>query len=68
MAIVNLHSAEIECEGCANSIQRTLGKLEGVQSVEVDIEGKNVTVQYATAQTSETAIRERLEQAGFPAD
>jgi copper chaperone CopZ len=68
MAIVNLRSAEIECEGCANSIQRALGKLEGVQSVEVDIEGKNVTVQYAAAQTSEAAIRERLEQAGFPAD
>ncbi|HZP81153.1 MAG TPA: heavy-metal-associated domain-containing protein [Chthonomonadaceae bacterium] len=67
MAILKLHSPDIQCDGCANAIKRALGQLEGVQSVEVELEGKNVTARYAAAQTDEAAIRERLALAGFPA-
>lgn len=56
----------ITCGGCANAIKRALGSAPGVRTVEVDIPGKNVTVEYDTAQTDDTALRARLEQAGFP--
>jgi copper chaperone CopZ len=57
----------IRCEGCANSIKRSLGKLSGVETVEVDAEAKRITVQYDSEKTDSAAIRMRLEQAGFPA-
>jgi copper chaperone CopZ len=66
MPIFTGHAPAIHCEGCANSIKRSLGKLPGVQEVEVDISGKNVRVNFDATQTSEDAIRTRLEAAGFP--
>lgn len=59
---------DIECDGCANSIQRALGRLAGVQSVQVDVTEKRVSVEYESANVTAEAIRSRLEQAGFPAD
>jgi copper chaperone CopZ len=57
----------IECDGCANSIKRSLGRLAGVSAAAVDITSKQVTVTYDPSATSEEAIRARLEAAGFPA-
>lgn len=57
----------IECGGCAGSIQRSLGKLDGVDSVQVEIDTKQVTVKYDSDVVNESAIRSRLEAAGFPA-
>lgn len=62
------HCPAIHCDGCANSIKRSLGRLAGVQQVEVDIPQKRVTVQYDTEQVQETALRERLDLAGFPVE
>lgn len=62
------HAPAIHCEGCANAIKRSLGKLEGIQSVAVDVDAKTVTAQYDDARLHEPQIRERLEQSGFPPD
>ncbi|HLK59481.1 MAG TPA: heavy metal-associated domain-containing protein [Chthonomonadaceae bacterium] len=62
------HCPAIECEGCANSIRRSLGKLTGIEHVDVEVAQKSVTVQYDAAQVDEAAVRQRLEQAGFPAE
>jgi copper chaperone CopZ len=62
------HSSEIECDGCANSIRRTLGKIDGVSEVEVEVAEKRIQVQYDPAKTNEASIKERLSLAGFPAD
>jgi copper chaperone len=67
METLNLHCPDIQCDGCANAIKRALGKLDGVQNVDVDLESKHVRVQYQKPQADEAAIRERLDQAGFPA-
>lgn len=61
-------SGEIECEGCANSIKRTLGKLAGVESVAVTVDSKTIAVSYDSSVTNEEAIKARLEGAGFPAE
>jgi copper chaperone CopZ len=57
---------DIECEGCANAIKRSLGNVAGVQDVGVDVPNKSVTVAYDTGRTSDAALRARLAQAGFP--
>ncbi len=57
----------IECEGCSNAIQRSLGKLKGIQKVEVDIKSKQVTVQFDESALDEKAILARLDAAGYPA-
>ncbi len=65
-ATLNAHCPAIECEGCAYSIRRSLGRLPGVQNVHVDIAGKDVTVTYDESQVAAKALRQRLDQAGFP--
>jgi copper chaperone CopZ len=60
------HAPAISCGGCANSIKRSLGSIPGVQTVEVDIPGKNVTVAYDATQLTDNDLRARLEKAGYP--
>jgi copper chaperone CopZ len=66
MAQQSFIAPAIHCEGCANSIKRSLGKLPGVKDVQVDINVKRVDVLYEDTQTNESALRERLTLAGFP--
>ena len=56
----------IECEGCADSIRRSLGRLAGVQLVKVDVGAKHVKVEFNPAEVNEEALKARLEAAGFP--
>jgi copper chaperone CopZ len=57
---------DIECDGCANAIRNSLGKLKGVSSVAVDVDSKKVDVAYDPAEVNEAAIDDRLTNAGFP--
>jgi len=66
MAMLRLRCPDIECDGCASAIKRSLGGIEGVQQVEVSVEDTSVTVQYDAARTNDAALRERLTRAGFP--
>ena len=56
----------IHCDGCAAAIKRSVGKLAGVDSVEVAVADKRVSVSFDGARVSADMIKERLEQAGFP--
>lgn len=67
-ATFEAHCPTIECDGCAGSIRRSLGKLPGVQSVAVDVDAKDVLVQFDPAQTGPAALRERLTLAGFASE
>lgn len=60
-----LHAPDIECDGCANSIKRALGRIEGVHSVDVDVPAKNVSINYE-APADSNAIVTALDRAGFP--
>ncbi len=62
------YAPAIHCDGCANSIKRSLGKLSGIQDVQVDITHKTIRVAYDPAQITEDAVRARLDAAGFPAE
>lgn len=61
-------SREIECAGCANTIQKSLGKLQGVTLVEVDVATKTIRAQYETGIITPQRIVERLEEVGFPVE
>lgn len=56
----------IACDGCARSIKQALGRVPGVERVEVDVAGKTVDVDYKAAEVAEDVIRERIEAAGYP--
>ena len=68
MTTVTLSVPEIVCDGCASSIKKALSGLAGVGSVDVDVAGKQVRVQFDEGRTSEAAVRERIVAAGFDVD
>jgi len=57
---------DIECAGCAASIQKALGRQDGVTAVRVDVPSKAVTVAFDDARTSQSQIVETLTDIGFP--
>lgn len=59
------HCPTIDCDGCAVSIQRTLGNLTGVELVTTDIATKVVRVQFDPTKIGPATMRERLRLAGF---
>jgi copper chaperone CopZ len=66
MADATFTAPGIHCDGCADSIKRSLGRLPGVQTVEVDVADKRVDVKFDESATDEQSLRQRLEMAGFP--
>ncbi len=67
-SIFQAHCPTIECDGCATSIQKTLGRLTGVENVEVSVDKKNVLVQFDPTKIGSATMRERLRLAGFNPD
>jgi copper chaperone len=59
-----LTAPEIVCGGCASSIKKALGNVEGVSDVDVDVETKKVTVNH-TESVSREKIADALDRAGF---
>ena len=56
---------DIMCDGCANAIKKSLGKLPGVSDIAVDIAAKHVTITHEPEVSRETLIH-ALDRAGFP--
>jgi copper chaperone len=52
----------ISCGHCKAAIEGEVGKLEGVEGVDVDIDGKTVTVDGGA---SEDAVRAAIDTAGY---
>ena len=59
------HAPDIECDGCANSIKSVLGRVSGVQTVEVDVVSKQISVTHEEG-ASNSEITAALDKAGFP--
>ncbi len=54
----------VKCGGCAANIQNGLGALDGIQSVEVAVDGGRVTVTGTTL--DRTALAAKLSELGYP--
>lgn len=57
---------DIECGGCAVSIQKALGRLSGVQDVAVDVSAKTVTVLFEGNRNSREQLIQTLTEIDFP--
>ncbi len=62
MATRTYEVPDISCGHCKESIESELAGLEGVDSVEVDIEGKTVDV---TGSAGDEAVRAALDAIGY---
>ncbi len=57
-----------KCKMCKARLERTLGLSKGVESAQLDLKDKVLTVQYNSKKTSEDAIRETIRKTGYDAD
>ena len=55
---------EIVCGGCASSIKKALGNVEGVSEVDVDVTTKKVTVKHGESVSREKIVA-ALDDAGY---
>eukprot|EP00527_Entomoneis_sp_CCMP2396_P006597 CAMPEP_0198142004 /NCGR_PEP_ID=MMETSP1443-20131203/4902_1 /TAXON_ID=186043 /ORGANISM="Entomoneis sp., Strain CCMP2396" /LENGTH=72 /DNA_ID=CAMNT_0043804917 /DNA_START=203 /DNA_END=424 /DNA_ORIENTATION=+ len=51
------------CEGCAGAVKRILGKMDGVHSIDTNVEGKTVVVEADESVTPEMML-EKLKKWG----
>jgi copper chaperone len=68
MAHTKVKVPSIACQGCARSITQALGRVPGVEQVDVDVASKYVDVDFDASKTDEKAIKERIEDAGYPVE
>ncbi|MEA2641761.1 MAG: copper chaperone [Chloroflexota bacterium] len=66
MTRVTLTVPEISCEHCEHAITEALQPVPGVQSVQVDIEGKLVKLEYDEGQLSIDKVKEILAEEEYP--
>ena len=63
---LKLKVPDIVCGGCAASIKKALGKIEGVEQIAVDVENKTIAVEHDERKISRERIVEKLDDIGFP--
>jgi len=56
------------CGGCVNSVTKALKGVAGVQEATVDLAEATATVTFDDTQTSVTALKEAVEDAGYDID
>lgn len=64
--VTTVTAPEIVCGGCAGSIEKALGNVEGVGHVDVDVATKQVKVEHAGS-VSREEIAKALDRAGYTA-
>ena len=65
MESTTLVAPDISCEHCQRAIEGALGKVEGVNSVEVDIPTKSVHLNYDPQKVTLGKIEEVLDDTGY---
>lgn len=65
MKNITLSVEGMSCSHCVNAVKNAVAALNGVSEVEVDLEGKTVTVDYDAEQVSLESIKEAIEDEGY---
>ena len=65
MESTSLVAPDISCEHCQHAIEGAVGKLEGANSVKVDIPSKTVDINYDPEKVTLTKIEEVLDDVGY---
>ncbi len=68
MATTVLNVPDISCEHCQRTITEALQPVDGVQSVNVDIPSKQVTVQYDASLVDVERFKEVLQEEEYPVE
>jgi copper chaperone len=55
----------MSCSHCENSVKKSVGVLNGVDTVRVDLESKKVLVEYDPERVSIETIKETIEDQGY---
>ncbi len=63
--ITTLNVEGMSCSHCENSIKKSLGALNGVNSVKVDLKAKKVTVEYDPQKVSVGIMKDTIEDQGY---
>ena len=67
METVELKVEGMTCQGCVNSVTRTLSGVPGVQKVEVSLADSRATVTYDPAKAGPAQLKQAIENAGYDA-
>lgn len=62
---VKLNVEGMSCNHCKMTVEKELGQLPGVENVDVDLEGKTVTVTYDKEKVTEDKLKEIIKNAGY---
>lgn len=55
----------MSCMHCVNSVKKSVGALNGVSKVDIDLQGQKVTVFYDSEKVELDAIEKTIENAGY---
>jgi copper ion binding protein len=55
------------CDSCVQGITHEVGRLDGVRSVEVDLESGKAVVVYAEGEIDAAALEQKIEELGYTA-
>lgn len=58
----------LKCNTCVATVKKTLAAIDGVESAEVDLKAKNVTVNYLVAKLDVGRIETGISNAGYDAN
>lgn len=63
---VTLSVSGMTCATCPITVKKALNKVEGVESIEVNVEKKEALVTFDDAKTTVEALLEATKNAGYP--
>lgn len=55
----------MSCSHCENAVKKSVGALNGVDNVAVDLKGKKVTVEYYPEKVTVETIKDTIEDQGY---
>lgn len=55
----------MSCSHCENAVKKSVGALNGVSSVAVDLKGKKVTVEFDPERVTVDTIKDTIEDQGY---
>jgi copper chaperone len=62
---ITLSVPDVSCEHCVKTVSGALGALPGIDTVNVDLTNKIVSLRYEPAQVTLERIEETLDEAGY---
>jgi len=66
--IVKIKCTEMSCDACKRSITKSINQLQGINSLNIDLDSKIITVIYDDTATDELSILNAVVGAGYEAE